>query len=75
MLDIGSGWGALAIHLACLYSGITLSQEQLQYAQKLVKEACLEDKITFELVDYQNVQGHHKFHRIISVEDAFEAPR
>jgi cyclopropane-fatty-acyl-phospholipid synthase len=70
VLEIGCGWGALAIQLVrrtgCRYTGITLSQEQLEYAQNVVKEARLEDKITFQLVDYRNVQGHHKFHRIIS---------
>ncbi|XP_024381729.1 uncharacterized protein [Physcomitrium patens] len=72
VLEIGCGWGALAIQLVrrsgCRYTGITLSQEQLDYAQALVKEARLEDKITFQLVDYRNVQGFHKFNRIISCE-------
>ncbi|KAG0625505.1 hypothetical protein M758_2G060600 [Ceratodon purpureus] len=72
VLEIGSGWGALAIQLVrrtgCRYTGITLSQEQLEYAQNAVKEARLEDKITFQLVDYRNVQGYHRFNRIISCE-------
>ena len=46
VLEIGSGWGALAIQLVrrtgCRYTGITLSEEQLLYAQARVKEAHLE---------------------------------
>lgn len=70
VLEIGCGWGALAIQLVrrtgCRYTGITLSQEQLEYAQNIVKEAGLQDKISFQLVDYRNVRGYHKFNRIIS---------
>jgi cyclopropane-fatty-acyl-phospholipid synthase len=40
----------------------------LEYAQNVVKAAGLEDKIKFQLVDYRNVQGYHKFNRIISCE-------
>lgn len=46
VLEIGFGWGSLALALVrrtgCKYTGITLSEEQLKYAQRLVKEACLE---------------------------------
>ncbi|SPT15850.1 unnamed protein product [Triticum aestivum] len=46
VLDIGSGWGSLAIEMVkqtgCKYTGITLSEEQLKYAQGKVKEAGLE---------------------------------
>jgi tRNA1(Val) A37 N6-methylase TrmN6 len=46
VLEIGFGWGALAIQLVrrtgCRYIGITLSKEQLTFAQAMVKEACLE---------------------------------
>ena len=70
VLEFDSGCGALAIQLVrrtgCRYTGITLSQEQLEYAQNAVKVARLEDNITFQLVDYRNVQGDHKFNRIIS---------
>lgn len=47
VLEIGSGWGTLAIQVVmrtgCKYTGITLSVEQLRYAQRKVKEAGLED--------------------------------
>lgn len=46
VLDIGSGWGTLAIELVkktgCKYTGITLSEEQLKYSKRKVKEAGLE---------------------------------
>ncbi|WVZ57372.1 hypothetical protein U9M48_007765 [Paspalum notatum var. saurae] len=59
VLDIGSGWGTLAIEVVkrtgCKYTGITLSEEQLKYAQRKVKEAGLEDRITFLLCDYRKI--------------------
>jgi cyclopropane fatty-acyl-phospholipid synthase-like methyltransferase len=46
VLDIGCGWGTLAIRLVkqtgCKYTGITLSEEQLKYAKRKVKESGLE---------------------------------
>jgi cyclopropane fatty-acyl-phospholipid synthase-like methyltransferase len=46
VLDIGSGWGSLAIQVVkqtgCKYTGITLSEEQLKYAEKKVRQAGLE---------------------------------
>ncbi len=69
VLDIGSGWGGLAITLARDYgahvTGVTLSKEQLAYASKRVQEAGLSDKITFRLQDYRDVT--EQFDRIVSV--------
>ncbi len=60
-LDIGSGWGGLVCHAAQHYGvkahGITLSQEQLAYARAKVKRLGLDDRVTFELVDYINATG------------------
>lgn len=46
VLEIGSGWGSLAMQVVkqtgCKYTGITLSEEQLKYAEMKVKEAGLE---------------------------------
>uniref|UniRef100_A0ACD5WFD7 Uncharacterized protein n=2 Tax=Avena sativa TaxID=4498 RepID=A0ACD5WFD7_AVESA len=71
VLDIGSGWGSLAIQMVkqtgCKYTGITLSEEQLKYAQRKVKETGLEDHITFILCDYRQIPAH-KYDRIISCE-------
>ncbi|KAF7013425.1 hypothetical protein CFC21_027509 [Triticum aestivum] len=71
VLEIGSGWGGLAIQVVkqtgCKYTGITLSEEQLKYAQGKVKEAGLEDHITFLLCDYRQIPAR-KYDRIISCE-------
>ena len=68
-LDIGSGWGGLALHLArekgLDVTGITLSQEQLGVARRRASEAGLEDRVRFDLVDYRQVEG--RFDRIVSV--------
>jgi cyclopropane-fatty-acyl-phospholipid synthase len=60
-LDIGSGWGGLVCHAARNYGvkahGITLSEEQLAFARAKVKRLGLEDRVTFELIDYVNVTG------------------
>jgi D-arabinose 1-dehydrogenase-like Zn-dependent alcohol dehydrogenase len=51
VLDIGSGWGSLAIQVVkqtgCKYTGITLSEEQLKYSERKVKEAGLEVSYVF----------------------------
>lgn len=63
MLDVGSGWGGLVCHAAQHYGvtahGITLSQEQLDYAKEKVARLGLRDRVTFELTDYANVSGRY----------------
>jgi cyclopropane-fatty-acyl-phospholipid synthase len=69
VLEIGCGWGALAIALAerCRsVKGVTLSTEQLEYARGRVQNAGLEDKVTLELRDYRDITG--SFERIVSIE-------
>jgi cyclopropane-fatty-acyl-phospholipid synthase len=69
ILDIGSGWGGLALYLAefCRgrVTGITLSNEQLEAAQARAGEGGLAGKIDFRLTDYRDVEG--PFDRIVSV--------
>jgi cyclopropane-fatty-acyl-phospholipid synthase len=69
VLDIGCGWGGLALTLARDYgarvTGITLSTEQLAEAQARAKAEGLEDRVTFELLDYRAM--HRSFDRIVSV--------
>ncbi|BFG14191.1 hypothetical protein CerSpe_004660 [Prunus speciosa] len=71
VLEIGCGWGSLAIEVVkqtgCKYTGITLSEEQLKYAQKKVKDAGLQDRIRFLLCDYRQL-SNYKYDRIISCE-------
>ncbi|CAH8320373.1 unnamed protein product [Eruca vesicaria subsp. sativa] len=72
VLEIGCGWGALAIEVVkrtgCKYTGITLSIQQLKYAEAKVKEAELEDRITFKFCDYRQLSDAHKYDRIIACE-------
>ena len=69
VLDIGSGWGTLAMEIArqskCEVLGITLSENQLEYSKKKAKELNLENQVSFKLVDYREL--NEKFDRIVSV--------
>jgi len=69
VLDIGSGWGSLALEIAkksqCEVVGITLSENQFEYSKKKVKDMNLENQVEFRLIDYR--QMDEKFDRIVSV--------
>ncbi len=69
VLDIGSGWGGLALTLARDYGarvlGVTLSGEQLSESHARATTEGLADRVTFELLDYRAVD--RKFDRIVSV--------
>jgi cyclopropane-fatty-acyl-phospholipid synthase len=69
VLDIGCGWGGLALYLAGIagahVTGITLSQEQYHRAQNRAQERGLARETAFRLVDYRDVEG--SFDRIVSV--------
>jgi cyclopropane-fatty-acyl-phospholipid synthase len=69
VLDIGCGWGGLALYLAEIagakVTGITLSQEQFQIAQNRALERGLTQDTNFRLIDYRDVEG--RFDRIVSV--------
>lgn len=70
LLEIGTGWGAMAIHAASNYgvrvTTTTISKRQHEMAVARVAEAGLEDRITVLLEDYRDLQG--SYDRIISVE-------
>jgi cyclopropane-fatty-acyl-phospholipid synthase len=69
VLDIGSGWGGLALYLARLASvdvtGVTLSTEQHKISQQRAAEAGLAERVRFHLRDYRHQTG--PFDRIVSV--------
>ena len=69
VLDIGSGWGGLALSLAKAGAGevigITLSEEQLKVSRERARRQGLSDLVRFELCDYREQTG--TFDRIVSV--------
>ena len=69
VLDIGCGWGGMALTLAREHgvhvTGITLSEEQLATARARAVDAGLQDRVRFELLDYRALAG--EWDRIVSV--------
>ncbi len=69
VLDIGSGWGGLALYLAHTadadVTGVTLSNEQLALARDRARTEGLEHRVQFHLQDYRQIR--RKFDRIVSV--------
>ncbi len=69
VLDIGSGWGGLARYLAEVadveVTGVTLSKEQYALAVERTRDAGLDKRVHFELLDYRKLD--RKFDRIVSV--------
>jgi len=73
LLEIGCGWGGLAETAArrdMHVTGVTLSSEQLAWAQRRLQQAGLADRTDLRLQDYRDIQG--RFDHIVSVE-MFEA--
>jgi cyclopropane-fatty-acyl-phospholipid synthase len=69
VLDIGCGWGGMALYLNKVAQvdvlGVTLSEEQLKVARARAQAAGVADRVRFELIDYREVEG--TFDRIVSV--------
>jgi cyclopropane-fatty-acyl-phospholipid synthase len=69
VLDIGCGWGGMALYMAAAAEvevlGITLSTEQLELARQRARERGLDNRVRFELMDYRKVEG--TFDRIVSI--------
>jgi cyclopropane-fatty-acyl-phospholipid synthase len=69
ILDIGCGWGGLALYLAevtgARLTGITLSREQLAVARERASELGLEERAAFRMQDYRDVA--EQYDRIVSV--------
>ncbi|BCH53445.1 class I SAM-dependent methyltransferase [Agrobacterium vitis] len=70
VLEIGSGWGGMAIYLAETcgvdVSGITLSEEQLKVSRERARKRGLGDKLRFDLQDYRTLKSQ-PFDRLVSV--------
>ncbi len=69
VLDIGCGWGSLALDLAERFdarvTGITLSEEQLKVARRRAQQRGLDQQVEFRLEDYRNTRG--EFDAVVSV--------
>ncbi len=70
LLEIGTGWGGLAIHAAshygCRVTTTTISKEQYVYARARVRAAGLEDRVSVLCEDYRKLEG--SFDKLVSVE-------
>jgi cyclopropane-fatty-acyl-phospholipid synthase len=70
MLDVGSGWGSLAIHAAREHGasilGITLSPPQAELARARAREAGVGDRVEFRVLDYRELEGE-SFDAIASI--------
>jgi cyclopropane-fatty-acyl-phospholipid synthase len=70
VVEIGTGWGGLAIHAAskygCHVTTTTISREQHDYAKEKIARAGLEDRITLLLEDYRDLKG--RYDKAISIE-------
>ncbi|MGA2563770.1 MAG: cyclopropane-fatty-acyl-phospholipid synthase family protein [Steroidobacteraceae bacterium] len=70
LLEIGSGWGGLAIYAAqrfgCRVTTTTISRAQHEYASERVVAAGLQDRVTVLLEDYRDLKGHYD--KLVSIE-------
>lgn len=70
LLEIGTGWGGLAIfaakHYGCKVTTTTISDEQYQYAVDWVKRENLQQQITLLKQDYRSLEG--KYDKLVSIE-------
>jgi cyclopropane-fatty-acyl-phospholipid synthase len=77
LVEIGSGWGALAIHAArrygCRVTTTTISARQHEWAAARIREAGLEDRVTLRFADYRRLpelaeRANRGFDKLVSVE-------
>lgn len=70
LLEIGTGWGAMAVHAAkhygCRVTTTTISKEQYAWAKDLIEREGLTDRVTLLLDDYRDLTG--QYDKIVSVE-------
>ena len=72
LLEIGTGWGALACfaaqHYGCRVTTTTISDQQFERATQRVQHRNLQDQVTVLQQDYRLLEGENKFNKIVSVE-------
>lgn len=72
LLEIGTGWGALAIHAAgrygCRVTTTTISDEQHRFAQDRVRQAGLQDRVLVLKRDYRDLPALGRFDKLVSIE-------
>ncbi len=72
LLEIGTGWGSLAIHAAshfgCRVTTTTISDEQHRFAERQVREAGLQERITVLKRDYRDLPAMGPFDKLVSIE-------
>jgi cyclopropane-fatty-acyl-phospholipid synthase len=70
LLEIGTGWGSMAIyaaqHYGCTVTTTTLSKEQFAYTERRIAELGLQNQITLLLQDYRDLTG--QFNKLVSIE-------
>lgn len=70
LLEIGTGWGSMAIyaaqHYGCRVTTTTLSKEQFAYTEKRIAELGLQERITLLLSDYRDLTG--QYDKLVSIE-------
>jgi cyclopropane-fatty-acyl-phospholipid synthase len=71
LLDVGCGWGALAIWAAKNYgvrvTAVTISDKQFEFAQRQVSEEGLMDRVAIKRCDYRDIEGAECFDKVASV--------
>jgi len=70
LLEIGTGWGGLALHAAarygCRVTTTTISREQHDWARERIRAAGLSDRVTLLLDDYRDLRG--RYDKLVSIE-------
>ena len=70
LLEIGSGWGAMAVHASanygCRVTTTTLSTEQREGALRRIRDAGVEDRVTVLMDDYRDLRG--RYSKLVSLE-------
>jgi cyclopropane-fatty-acyl-phospholipid synthase len=71
LLDIGCGWGGLVLHAARYYGvqalGVTLSQQQLAWAQERIRQSGLAESCEVKLLDYRDLETPGGYDKLVSV--------